>query len=156
MSDRSDIDLERWANALDVVWGPIDELSAEARATLEDSRGRVEGRSTPAPHSTAYDFYVWVEWLLRVYPITSLVATPEELLQHPALVAELVGLHRSHKAATDVEADWRDLTAWHESLARAVDRMGEWKTQHSTARVVGAGDDRRWPKDNDTDNTVVL
>jgi hypothetical protein len=155
MSDRSDVDLERWANALDVVWGPADELAPDARATLEDSRGPVAGRATPAPHSTAFDFYVWVEWLFRTYPIASLVATPEELLEHPALVAELVGLHRAHRAATDPEADWRDLTAWHESLGRAVERMGEWKTQQSTARVTGTGD-RRWPKDNDTDNTVVL
>ena len=155
MSDRSEVDLERWAKALDEVTGPADDLSDDARATLEDSRGAVDGREWPAPHSAAFDFYVWVEWLFRIYPIANLVATRDELLQHPALVAELVGLHRAHAAATVGDADPRDLTSWHESLARAVDRMSEWKAKHSTSRVTGNGD-RRWPKDNESDNTVVL
>ena len=155
MSDRSEVDLERWAAALDEVTGPADDLSDDARATLDDSRGAVDGRDWPAPHSAAFDFYVWVEWLFRIYPIANLVATRDELLQHPALVAELVGLHRAHAAATVGDADPRDLTSWPESLARAVDRMSEWKAKHSTSRVTGNGD-RRWPKDNESDNTVVL
>lgn len=155
MKDRSDVDLERWAQALDTVTGPVDELSADARATLEDSRGEVDGRRWPAPHSAAYDFCVWVEWLFRIYPIANLVATRSELLTHPALVAELVGLHQAHVSATDGAADPRDLTAWHESLARAVDRMSEWKSKRSTHKVSGSGDGR-WPKDNDVDNTVAL
>ena len=155
MTDRSEVDLERWAKALDEVTGPADELTADERAVLEDSRGDVDGREWPAPHSVAFDFFVWVEWLFRVYPIANLVATREELLEHSALVAELVGLHRAHVAATAGDPDPRDLTSWHESLARAVDRMSEWKTKHSSSRVSGTGS-RRWPKDNEDDNSVSL
>ncbi len=129
--------LEQVARCLDQVLGPEQDPADDARESLRTSRATPQpppwlGERSPVTHLEAYDFDVWVHWLLDTYPIRARI--PRDWIGVPAVTAELWALWRLHNLAVEDNATERDLVDWHRALADGLGRIDEWTREDRKAR----------------------
>jgi hypothetical protein len=129
--------LDHVAHAVDRILGPEQDPADPARESLHTSRVTPHtpawlGERSPVTHLEAYDFDVWVHWLIDTYPIRAKM--PRDWLGIPAVAAELWALWRLHSLAVEDNATERDLLDWHRALADSLSRIELWTREARKTR----------------------
>ena len=122
-------DLKRWMTQ-------VDNRSAESAEAINQLQARVDNlpvtvavtvatpwRAMQEDHRRreAVNLARWVTWLVNAYDLSE--RWPACWLQHEGLVEILRALRRWHAAlTTELAADPRAVTGWHDALFRTVDR----------------------------------
>jgi len=122
-------DVKRWITRLEHRWAETAEAVDELRKRLDNLPAVVAAAAIVPWHaleqsdrrSEAANLAPWVTWLVNAYDLSD--RWPGCWFQHEGLVETLRALRRWHAAlTTELAADPKAATNWHDALFRTVDK----------------------------------